>query len=341
MLERPSLLLNPWAIRSTETGQQEAQAGEEFQAAGGSQNACCGRQGGAWPRRSSAAEPISPISIFWPPVRSWWPISRRTKNGMVEFKRADLGPHQELLFVAVDPQNTVSRIVALAGRQVGVSRSAIGQRARSEAALHAAEADQHSCRRRDRWWCPTSPARGSRLTTALAGCSRCIAALNNDPKLAEFNFIRNWPSLKPEEKRALVSQIRQPRIAFLSLQEGSRVLQDGDPAIPGEQEGKAVPGSLALGRRPERISQAVEFRAAQHVGADLARPANPRRAGHHGSIGERSVRSAAARSGSDSAICSKRRSKEFAGDERSARATAVQEKAKDIRKLSELEATRG
>ena len=30
MLERPSLLLNPWAIRSTETGQQEAHAGEAF-----------------------------------------------------------------------------------------------------------------------------------------------------------------------------------------------------------------------------------------------------------------------------------------------------------------------
>ena len=33
MLDRPSLLLNPWAIRSTETAQQEAQAGEEFAAA--------------------------------------------------------------------------------------------------------------------------------------------------------------------------------------------------------------------------------------------------------------------------------------------------------------------
>ena len=30
MLERPSLLLNPWAVRSTETGEQEAAAGEEF-----------------------------------------------------------------------------------------------------------------------------------------------------------------------------------------------------------------------------------------------------------------------------------------------------------------------
>ena len=30
MLERPSLLLNPWAVRSTETGEQTAQVGEEF-----------------------------------------------------------------------------------------------------------------------------------------------------------------------------------------------------------------------------------------------------------------------------------------------------------------------
>ena len=30
MLSRPSLLLNPWAVRSTETGQQQVEAGSAF-----------------------------------------------------------------------------------------------------------------------------------------------------------------------------------------------------------------------------------------------------------------------------------------------------------------------
>src|SRR4026209_180335 len=36
MLERPQLLLNPWAIRTTQTSIQEAQGGDDFAAAGGS-----------------------------------------------------------------------------------------------------------------------------------------------------------------------------------------------------------------------------------------------------------------------------------------------------------------
>ena len=35
-LDRPSLLLNPWAVRGTETGEQAAQGGDSFGARGGS-----------------------------------------------------------------------------------------------------------------------------------------------------------------------------------------------------------------------------------------------------------------------------------------------------------------
>ena len=41
MLPRPRLLLNPWAIRKTETGQQEAAAGEDFRAPSGTAGPRC------------------------------------------------------------------------------------------------------------------------------------------------------------------------------------------------------------------------------------------------------------------------------------------------------------
>ena len=79
MLERPSLLLNPWAIRSTETGQQEAQGGEEFSRLAAQNQAAGGRaeRGSRRPLRSRA---ISPISTSWPPVPWSKPISRPTKR---------------------------------------------------------------------------------------------------------------------------------------------------------------------------------------------------------------------------------------------------------------------
>ena len=40
------------------------------------------------------------------------------------------------------------------------------------------------------------------------------ATLNNDPKLVEFGFIRNWPTLKPEEKRALYLKYASHELHF-------------------------------------------------------------------------------------------------------------------------------
>src|SRR5205807_5316306 len=40
------------------------------------------------------------------------------------------------------------------------------------------------------------------------------ATLSNDPKLAEFAFLLNWPKLKPEEKRALYSKYASHELHF-------------------------------------------------------------------------------------------------------------------------------
>ena len=245
------------------------------------------------------------------------PISCRTKNGVDRIQAGRPGAASGIVVRGRRSAEHGQPDRGVAGGQVGVSRSAIGQGARSEAALHAAEADHASCRPKGTLVVPDITSTHFEAYDSIARVFTLYAALNNDPKLVEFNFIRNWPSLKHEEKRALYLQIRQPRVAFLPLQEGSRVLQDGDPALSGEQEGKAISRSLAVGRRSERVSQAVEFRAAQHLGADSAGPANPRRAGGHGPTRERSVRTAAARSRPIQPLVRNGAQGEFAGDERS------------------------
>ncbi len=80
MLTRPSLLLNPWAIRGTETGQQKAEAGEAF-----------GADAAAAPRplaeaerdgKAAAAEHRSLRSwISWPTARPCSSIWYRTRVG--------------------------------------------------------------------------------------------------------------------------------------------------------------------------------------------------------------------------------------------------------------------
>ena len=112
MLERPSLLLNPWAIRSTETGQQASASGRSISARRRAEATARGRASLQADRTVAAESDFADLDFL---ASSSVVVANiePDKNGVVEFKRADLGPHQQLLFVAVDPQNTVSRIVAL------------------------------------------------------------------------------------------------------------------------------------------------------------------------------------------------------------------------------------
>ena len=120
MLERPALLLNPWVVRSTETGEQMVQAGEEYRK-------ILRQQGGQTiPPQTPAAMPwsdssngrhaaqfhlISRLSLRFlsHPARTLYP----TKTASVKIPRKHLGPHSMICVVAVDPVNTTAKSISL------------------------------------------------------------------------------------------------------------------------------------------------------------------------------------------------------------------------------------
>ena len=113
MLERPSLLLNPWAVRSTETGEQVAAAGEEFakksdQAGGG------GAQGRGEGKGAGAAAGGDFVNLDFLAQASAVLVNLAAdEKGMVSIPRQELGPHQHLHIVAVDPRATAYRSMSL------------------------------------------------------------------------------------------------------------------------------------------------------------------------------------------------------------------------------------
>ncbi len=214
MLERPSLLLNPWAIRSTETGQQEAQAGEAFNGPAADGNEVAQRQalveryGGSLRRPGDFADLdfLAHSSIVAVNVIP-------DKDGSVEIKRPKLGPHQQLLVVAVDPENTVSRIVTMPEAESDYLDLRLAK---------SLDEKQHFTQQK---LVTFVPAKGT-LTIPDIVSSRfevydnigrvfsLYAALNNDPKLAEFSFIRLWDKLKPDEKRTLYHKYASHELHF-------------------------------------------------------------------------------------------------------------------------------
>ncbi len=212
MLKRPSLLLNPWPIRKTETSQQHAQAGDDFDRRG--RESTTGKSG-----RPEAKQPPPKVRgdfanlDFLPYASAVLPNLRADDKGVVTIKRDALLQHQYIHVVAVDPQNTVYRSVSLAETESDFLdlRLAHGL----DPKVHYSEQKQIS----------VVPAKGkfvlSDITTSkfeaydnLARVYGLFATLSGDAKLNEFGFILNWHKMKPKEKQAKYSKYACHELSF-------------------------------------------------------------------------------------------------------------------------------
>jgi hypothetical protein len=103
MLKKPSVLLNPWAVRSTSTGSQDAEKGHSFRSSGGEGKGGSKRDS---EKRNSASGSHSDFSNL--DFLSNTSVSllnlRPDKNGVVRVPLKDLASHQHIHVIAVDPQ---------------------------------------------------------------------------------------------------------------------------------------------------------------------------------------------------------------------------------------------
>jgi hypothetical protein len=207
MLERPSLLLNPWAVRTTETGEQLASGGDDF-----------GRSGGATPPVA-----VPPPADKKPDPGAPWGSGDfanldfladasavqlnlvPNQDGIVELSRKDLGPHAMVHVVVVDPLSTTYRSIVLPEQPARF----VDLRLRDglDPAKHFTQQKQVTI------VAPGEPlvisdVVGSRfqIYDSLPKVYAFYSTLTKNPQLAEFGFLMTWPKLKPEEKRELFSK---------------------------------------------------------------------------------------------------------------------------------------
>jgi hypothetical protein len=216
MLERPQLLLNPWAVRSTETGEQIAGEGGVFAprseakpSAPAPGMAGAGRgigQGvGEVPITSNLdylANAAAVISNLIP-----------NKDGVVKLAKKDLGPHALIQVVAIDPLNTTSRWLSIPEQKA--SFYDLRLRNGLDPKAHFTQQKQVSILPAGQPFVLADIA-ASRFEAydSLARVHLFYSTLTKEPKLAEFSFILNWPNLKPEEKRKQYSKYACHELSF-------------------------------------------------------------------------------------------------------------------------------
>lgn len=234
MLSRPGLLLNPWAIRDTDTGTEKAKEGEEWQASAEDKKGQ--RAQAAKPNTVSARgrgiggdaaprESVSASLDFLAEGASVLYNLVPDKDGVVSIDTKDLGDRQFLHILAVDPQNAVYRQLALPerGTRVRDLRLATGLDPQG----HFSEQKQTTVLQKGESL-EINDVRTAKVETyeELSKVYTCLTALNADPTLAEFRFLVDWPTLKPEEKRAKYSKYACHELHFF--------LSRRDPVFFGE-----------------------------------------------------------------------------------------------------------
>lgn len=212
MLERPSLLLNPWAVRDTETGKQEAAAGSEYGRRGERPDSEAKREDAAAAEPPVQAENFADLN-FLASTSGVLVNLAPDDDGVVEVPRDALGRHQHIQVVAIDPLNTTCRTVTLPEPKITL----LDLRLRNNL-----DPKQHFTQQKQISIVPAGQSFTLHdITTAkfesydsLARVFTLYATLSNDPKLAEFSFILDWPDLEPEKKRELYSKYASHELSF-------------------------------------------------------------------------------------------------------------------------------
>ncbi len=215
MLDRPQMLLNPWAIRSTETSEQTAMDGDMY-------------------RPKGEPEPTAAIPFNPSPKPGWSAPTagadfanldfladqsvqlvnlEADAEGVVRIDRKKLGPHALLQVVAVDPLATTVRTVSLNEKPAEF----VDLRLRDglNPAEHFTQQKQVSVLSAKQPFV-LDDAGASRFEAydSLPKVFTLYSALSKDPKLAEFAFVLTWPKLKDTEKRELYSKFACHELHF-------------------------------------------------------------------------------------------------------------------------------
>ena len=218
LLERPELLLNPWALRDTEASREKLAAGEEYnrQAPGGP--AAGNRPADAFAMDPGAVPAGSPTSIDFlknPPATLY--NLQPDENGRIRIPLEALGDRQYVQVLVVDPAGATLQALALPERNTATRDLRLANPL--DPARHFTEHDSVTLLKAgEKLELPDILTSRFEVFDHLGAAYRYLLALRDDPVLREFAFITEWPSLDPATKRAKYSKHACHELSFFIAQ---------------------------------------------------------------------------------------------------------------------------
>ena len=213
MLERPGLLLNPWAVRATEAQAETLAEGREYAGrVAGVAHAGGGAKATSMERESVSPEGYVALDFLKQPAVTLLNLVP-DKEGKIVIPRALLKGLPYLRVLAVDPTTTVLKCAALEDspvetRELRLAAGLDPKKTFSEQKRITAVAAKAAVTVND-----VTTARFETYDT-VAKAYRLLATLNGDATFGEFSFVANWPDLEAKEQRKLYSKYACHELSF-------------------------------------------------------------------------------------------------------------------------------
>ncbi len=212
MLDRPSLILNPWDIRDTSTELKVAARGTEYSASDAEAAPATKQLRRQAQDRDSRVGATRNLDFLGEPSAVLVNL-KPDQDGTVTVKLAELGPHQHFHLVAVDPLTTAYRSVSLPESPmpfddvrliVGLDPTKHFMRKKQATLLGAG----------DTFVVDDIVSSKFEYYDSIEAIYRLYTTLTKDEQLAKFEFITRWPELDDAEKRAKYSEFACHELHF-------------------------------------------------------------------------------------------------------------------------------
>lgn len=208
MLKRPSLILNPWSLRKTDTGKQQAKEGEEWK---------------DMPVESQLGLPSSlarlimpsevPVSIqqdfstmdFLPEASFVAYNLRPDEKGMVTIDKSTINARQQVHIIALDERSTIYRTIFLPRQEEQYKDLRL--RNPLEVKNHYTEQKNVTVARKDKDFIIEDITTSKvEVYDSLSKVYQLFVTLSKNPTLIEFGFLRTWPDLEFKKKKELYAK---------------------------------------------------------------------------------------------------------------------------------------
>ena len=203
MLTRPSLLLNPWAVRETSNAAQDAKAGDDFGRKG---NEADGRKNKPKSSEQAPAGTSDFANLDYLGDGSVLLLNLRpNKAGVIEVDRAKLGPNQHVRVVAVNGMNTVQRNISFGLQKLKPRDSRLADVL--DPKKHYSQSKQTQILKEgDTLKIDDIVSAEFQIYDDLKDVFTLLETLNTGTHLNKFRFILDWNQKKEAEKNELYSK---------------------------------------------------------------------------------------------------------------------------------------